>query len=174
MIGWIKYLSGCDWSKENDIFESCQVLSQHESEILNDLDQRLSFLGSQRFVPRKKEKKQFASQNQATILKIRNISTHAFHVIPLRKCPGLHYHNGCIRSCLNFTRHLNQTSCQRRTQYSIVKFRIPGYPGPSRDPNTEVRLMRDKIKYECSVQLYVATGYDFTVKLSEAYPSRLH
>ena len=33
----------CDWSKENEIFDSCQVLSQHESEILNDLDQRLSF-----------------------------------------------------------------------------------------------------------------------------------
>ena len=45
MIGWIKYLWGCDWSKENDIFDSCQVLSQlHESEIVNDLDQRLSFL----------------------------------------------------------------------------------------------------------------------------------
>ena len=43
MIGWIKYLWGCNWSKENDIFDSCQVLSQHESEILNDLDQRLSF-----------------------------------------------------------------------------------------------------------------------------------
>ena len=53
MIGWIKYLWGCDWSKENDIFDSCQVLSQHESEILNDLDQRLSFLGSQRFVSKK-------------------------------------------------------------------------------------------------------------------------
>ena len=26
------------------IFDSCQVLSQHESEILNDLDERLSFL----------------------------------------------------------------------------------------------------------------------------------
>ena len=33
----------CDWSKENDIFDSCQVLSQHESEILNGRDQRLSF-----------------------------------------------------------------------------------------------------------------------------------
>ena len=43
MIGWIKYLLGCDWSKENDILDSCQVLSQHESEILHDLDQRLSF-----------------------------------------------------------------------------------------------------------------------------------
>ena len=37
MIGWIKYLWGCDWSKENDIFDSCEVLSQHESEILYDL-----------------------------------------------------------------------------------------------------------------------------------------
>ena len=47
MIGWIKYLWRCDWSKE--IFDSCQVLSQHESEILNDLDQRLSFLSVRRF-----------------------------------------------------------------------------------------------------------------------------
>ena len=39
IIGWIKYLWGCDWSKENDIFDSFQVLSQHESEILNNLDQ---------------------------------------------------------------------------------------------------------------------------------------
>ena len=36
-------------SKENDIFDSCQVLSQHESKILNDLDQRLSFLSARRF-----------------------------------------------------------------------------------------------------------------------------
>ena len=46
MIGWIKNLLGCDWSKENDVFDSCQVLSQHESGILNDLDQRLSFLSA--------------------------------------------------------------------------------------------------------------------------------
>ena len=46
MIGWIKYLWGCDWSKEIDIFDNCQVLSQHESEILNDLDKRLSFLSA--------------------------------------------------------------------------------------------------------------------------------
>ena len=56
MIGWIKYPWGCDWSKENDIFDSCQVLSQHESEILNDLDQRLSFLSSQCFVPIKNKR----------------------------------------------------------------------------------------------------------------------
>ena len=53
MIGWIKYLWGSDWSKENDIFDNRQVLSQHESEILNDLEQRPSFLGSQRFVSKK-------------------------------------------------------------------------------------------------------------------------
>ena len=35
----------------------------HESEDPNGLDQRLSFLGSQRFVPIKKYKKRFASQN---------------------------------------------------------------------------------------------------------------
>ena len=50
MVGWIKYLKGCDWSKENNIFDSYQVLSQHQSEILNDLDQRLSFLSARRFV----------------------------------------------------------------------------------------------------------------------------
>ena len=49
MIGWIKYLWGCDWSKENDAFDSCQVLNQHESGILNDLDHRLSFLSARRF-----------------------------------------------------------------------------------------------------------------------------
>ena len=46
MIGWIKYLWGCDWSKENAVFESCQVLSKHESEILDNLDQGLSFLSA--------------------------------------------------------------------------------------------------------------------------------
>ena len=56
MTGLIKCLRGCDWSKENDIFDSCQVLSQHESEIFNDLDQRLSFLSARRFDQR------FASQ----------------------------------------------------------------------------------------------------------------
>ena len=43
MTGWIKYILLCDWSKENEIFDSCQALSQHESEIPNVLDQRLSF-----------------------------------------------------------------------------------------------------------------------------------
>ena len=49
LIGWIKYLWGCDWSTENDIFDSCQVVDQRESEILNDLDQWLSFLSAWRF-----------------------------------------------------------------------------------------------------------------------------
>ena len=62
IIGWIKYLWGYDWSKEKDIFDSCQVLSQHESEILNDLDQRLSFLSSQCFMPIK-NKRRFSLQN---------------------------------------------------------------------------------------------------------------
>ena len=44
-------------SSENDVFDSSQVLSQHESEILNDLDQRLSFLSAQHFDQRS------ASQN---------------------------------------------------------------------------------------------------------------
>ena len=57
MIGWIKYLWEFDWSKENDIFDSCQVLSQHESEILNDLDQRLgaAISASRRKFPNKKD-----------------------------------------------------------------------------------------------------------------------
>ena len=49
MIVWIRYLWGFYWSKENDILDSCQVLSRHESEILNDLDQRLSFLSARCF-----------------------------------------------------------------------------------------------------------------------------
>ena len=49
MTGWIKYLWGCDWSKEDDIFDNCQVLIQHESEIFNDLDERLCFLSARRF-----------------------------------------------------------------------------------------------------------------------------
>ena len=49
LIRWIKYLWGCDRSNENDVLDSCQVLSRHESEILNDLDQRLSFLSARRF-----------------------------------------------------------------------------------------------------------------------------
>ena len=49
MIGLIKYLWGCDWSKEYDISDSCQVLRQHESEILNNLDQRVSFLSTWHF-----------------------------------------------------------------------------------------------------------------------------
>ena len=64
MIEWIKYLWGCDWSKENYIFDSCHVLSQHESEILNDLDQRISFLSAQRFDQR------LASQISTEIKKI--------------------------------------------------------------------------------------------------------
>ena len=60
MIGWLKYVWGFDCSKENDIFDSCQVLSQHESQIVcvivNDLDQRLSFFSALRFNQR------FASQ----------------------------------------------------------------------------------------------------------------
>ena len=56
MIGRIKYLWGCDRSNEKDIFDSCQVLSQHESEIVNDLDQKFSFLSARHFDQR------FASQ----------------------------------------------------------------------------------------------------------------
>ena len=48
ITGWIKYLWGCDWLKENDSFDSCQVVSQHETEILNNLGQRLSFLSFSR------------------------------------------------------------------------------------------------------------------------------
>ena len=59
----------------------------------------------------------------------------------------------------------------------IVKFRIRGYPGPSKDPNKEVRLMRGKIfylaeKYECSVQLYIVCNYDFkTISVKKMEPN---
>ena len=51
-------------------------------------------------------------------------------------------------------------------QYSlIVEFRIPGYPGPSKELDMEVRLMRgkifrSKIRMYFSVQLYVDRNYD--------------
>ena len=53
----------------------------------------------------------------------------------------------------------------------IVKFRISGYPGPSKDPNTEVRLMRDKIKYDaalCCLQLRFYSQTKWTVPLKTA------
>ena len=62
MIRWITYLWGCYWSKENDMFESCQVLSQLASEILNDLDNRLSFLSARRF------NQHFASQMRILVV----------------------------------------------------------------------------------------------------------
>ena len=46
----------------------------------------------------------------------------------------------------------------------IVEFRIPGYPGPSKEQGTEVRLMRGKIfrgKIRMYLQLYVVYNYDF-------------
>ena len=49
---------------------------------------------------------------------------------------------------------------------SIVEFRIPSYPGQSKELDTEVRLMRGKIfrgkiRMYFSVQLYVDRDYDF-------------
>ena len=46
----------------------------------------------------------------------------------------------------------------------IVEFRIPGYPGPSNECGTEVRLMRGKIfrgKIRMYLQLYAVYNYDF-------------
>ena len=43
----------------------------------------------------------------------------------------------------------------------IVEFRIPGYPGQSKEQGTEVRLMRGKIfgaKYECSCSFMLFTN----------------
>ena len=51
--------------------------------------------------------------------KVCNISMHVFHVILLRNCSGLYYHNVCISTCFNLTQHLNQMLCQHGTQYSI-------------------------------------------------------
>lgn len=41
------------------------------------------------------------------------------------------------------TRIIFELVLQKNTQ--IVEFRIPGYPGPSKERCTEVRLMRGKI-----------------------------
>ena len=40
MIGWIKYLRGCAWSKESDVFDSCQVLSQKNNKYFLYLESR--------------------------------------------------------------------------------------------------------------------------------------
>ena len=46
----------------------------------------------------------------------------------------------------------------------IVEFRIPGYPGPSKERSTEVRLMQGKIfrgKIRMYLLLYVVYNYCF-------------
>ena len=54
-------------------------------------------------------------------------------------------------------------------RYSIVEFRIPGYPGPSKELDMEVRLMRGKIfrgkiRMYFSMQPYVDRDYDYKKK----------
>ena len=47
---------------------------------------------------------------------------------------------------------------------TIVEFRIPGYPGPSKERGTKARLMRGKIfrgKIRMYLQLHVVHSYDF-------------
>ena len=44
----------------------------------------------------------------------------------------------------------------------IVEFRIPGYPGPSKERGTEVRLMRAKtFRNKMRMQLFVVYNYYF-------------
>ena len=47
---------------------------------------------------------------------------------------------------------------------TIVKFRIPGYPGPSKELGVEVRLIWGRIfrgKIQMYLQLYLVRNYDF-------------
>ena len=57
----------------------------------------------------------------------------------------------------------------------IVEFRIPGYPGPSKERDTEVRLMRGKIfrgKIRMYLQLYVVRNYNFKlISVKEMEPN---
>ena len=57
----------------------------------------------------------------------------------------------------------------------IVEFRIPGYPGPSKEQGTEVRLMRVKsfaAKYECSCSFMLFTNTIFkTISVKEMEPN---
>ena len=43
-----------------------------------------------------------------------------------------------------------------RYQLPIVEFRIPGYPGPSKERDTEVRLVRGKI-VRGKIRMYLQT-----------------
>ena len=47
----------------------------------------------------------------------------------------------------------------------IVEFRIPSYPGPSKERGTEARHMRGKI-FRCDLQLYVVRNKNFSNNLS--------
>lgn len=49
----------------------------------------------------------------------------------------------CMKHNNIITRIIFELVLQKNTQ--IVEFRIPGYPGPSKERCTEVRLMRGKI-----------------------------
>ena len=54
---------------------------------------------------------------------------------------------------------------------SVVKFPICGYPGPSKELGTEVRIMQGQIfrsKIRMYLQLYVVRNYDFkTISFKE-------
>ena len=70
----------------------------------------------------------------------------------------LRLHGKVQKTELQFSRILSGAQCE------IVEFRIPGYPGPSKERDTEVRLMRGKIfrgKIRMYLQLYVVRNYNF-------------
>ena len=58
---------------------------------------------------------------------------------------------------------------------AIVEFRILGYPGPSKERDTEVRLMQGKIfrgKTRMYLQLYVVRNYNFKlISVKEMEPN---
>ena len=52
-----------------------------------------------------------------------------------------------LTACLYFEILVHALNCISKSarELTIVEFRIPGYPGPSKEQGTEVRLMRGKI-----------------------------
>ena len=71
-----------------------------------------------------------------------------------------------IKICTDSSKRNNYPFGNLYVITGLVEFRIPGYPGPSKELETEVRLMRGKIfrgkiRMYFSAQLYVVRNYKF-------------
>ena len=75
------------------------------------------------------------------------------------------------------TRVYSTRRCETDGVFRIVEFRIPCYPGPRKELDTEVRLMlgkifHGKIRMYFSVQRYVDRDYDFKkISVKEMEPN---